>query len=290
MKSMTGYGRATAPFGSSTLTVQVTSVNRKSLDLTVSIPEQWEALEAKVGELVRKYAARGKVHVDIEITGSDGAADFHWDEKAVAEIVERLKGFATRSSIDFSPTPELLWQIANSQRKEGDLGSSETAQPVVLGALESALRQFAEMRAKEGGALLSDLLARLQVLQTHVQAVADRAPHVPKNYREQLGLRLRQAGLELNVEDERVLKEVALFADRCDVSEELTRLRSHLDQFNSHLKSDAEIGRKAEFILQEMGREVHTIGSKANDLTISRHVIELKNELERIREQMANVE
>jgi uncharacterized protein (TIGR00255 family) len=102
--------------------------------------------------------------------------------------------------------------------------------------------------------------------------------------------RLREAGLQLDLDDERVLKEMALFADRCDVSEELTRLRSHLQQFESLLKSEGEIGRKAEFILQEIGREVHTIGSKANDLTIARHVIELKNELERVREQIANVE
>ena len=102
--------------------------------------------------------------------------------------------------------------------------------------------------------------------------------------------RLRQSGLELDVNDERVLREIALFADRTDVTEELTRLRSHLDQFTTLLKSDAEIGRKSEFILQEVGREVNTIGSKANDLTISKAVIELKNELERIREQIANVE
>ena len=117
-----------------------------------------------------------------------------------------------------------------------------------------------------------------------------RAPQVTAGYREQLLARLRQAGLELDVNDERVLKEVALFADRCDVTEELTRLRSHLEQFTALIKSHGEVGRKSEFILQEIGREVNTIGSKANDLTISRAVIELKNELERVREQMANVE
>ena len=146
------------------------------------------------------------------------------------------------------------------------------------------------MRGNEGAALLKDLLARVQILRDHVLLVSERAAQVPKNYREQLMQRLRQAGLELDLGDERVLKEVALFADRCDITEELTRLGSHFDQFTAHLKSEAEIGRKAEFILQEMGREVHTIGSKANDLVISRSVIELKNELERIREQIANVE
>ena len=146
------------------------------------------------------------------------------------------------------------------------------------------------MRAREGSALLTDFLTRIATLQTHVTAISTRAPQVPKNYREQLMQRLRQAGLELDLTDDRVLKEVALFADRCDISEELTRLGSHLEQFTGLVKGSAEIGRKAEFILQEIGREVHTIGSKANDLTISRAVIELKNELERIREQIANVE
>ena len=146
------------------------------------------------------------------------------------------------------------------------------------------------MRAKEGEALLVDFIKRSETLHRHVEAIANRAPQVPANYREQLMKRLRDAGLELDLEDERVLREIALFADRCDVTEEITRLRSHFDQFAGLLKSDGEIGRKSEFILQEIGREVNTIGSKANDVTIARAVIELKNELERVREQMANVE
>jgi uncharacterized protein (TIGR00255 family) len=123
-----------------------------------------------------------------------------------------------------------------------------------------------------------------------MDAVAARAPAVAPAYRAQLMKRLRDAGLELDLEDERVLREIALFADRCDISEEITRFRSHLEQLAALLKSGDEIGRKADFILQEMGREANTIGSKANDLAISKLVIELKNELERVREQMANVE
>jgi uncharacterized protein (TIGR00255 family) len=127
-------------------------------------------------------------------------------------------------------------------------------------------------------------------LHTATEAIAQRAPQISGVYREQLMQRLRQAGLELDLSDERVLKEVALFADRCDITEEITRMRSHLSQFKDLLRSKGEIGRKAEFILQEIGREIHTIGSKANDLQISQRVIEFKNELERIREQIANVE
>ncbi|HWA09267.1 MAG TPA: YicC/YloC family endoribonuclease [Opitutaceae bacterium] len=290
MNSMTGYGRASAPLGTYTLTVQVSSVNRKTLDLTVALPEEWEALEPAIGELVRKVAVRGKVHVDLELTGAKGAEEHPWDEQAASEAVDRLAAFAKREGVDFQPTPELLWQIANSQRRGADRPHADEARPVVERALGEALRGFAAMRAREGEALLVDFLTRLGLLAKQIAVVAERAPQVPAHYREQFLKRLREAGLDLDPADERVLKEIALFADRCDVSEELTRLRSHLDQLTTLLKSGGEIGRKSEFILQEIGREVHTIGSKANDLAISRAVIELKNELERIREQIANVE
>lgn len=290
MRSMTGYGRATATIGSDTLTVQVNSVNRKTLDLTMKIPESWESLEPAIGEVARKHASRGKVHIDIELTGAPGERQEVWDETAATETLKRLAAFAAKQGVAFAPSPELLWDIVRSQRKTDDFPSTESAQPAVFATLETALKAFAAMRAKEGEALLADFLARIATLKRHIDAVALRAPAVPALYREQLLQRLRTAELELNLEDERVLKEIALFADRCDVTEELTRLASHLGQFETLLKSGGEIGRKSEFILQEIGREVNTIGSKANDLTISRAVIELKNELERVREQIANVE
>lgn len=290
MKSMTGYGRATAALGGFTLTVQVSSVNRKTLDLTVKLAEEWEGLEPAIGELVRKFAARGKVHVDIEFTGDKSAPAAIWDEAAAAEALKRVAAFAKKQKIPFEPTAELLWQVANAQKRGTEIPASDTAEPVVTATLTKALRAFAAMRAKEGESLMVDFIKRSELLHRHVEAIATRAPNVPANYREQLMKRLRDAGLELDLNDERVLREIALFADRCDVTEEITRLRSHFEQFAALLKSDAEIGRKAEFILQEIGREVNTIGSKANDLTISRSVIELKNELERVREQIANVE
>jgi uncharacterized protein (TIGR00255 family) len=287
---MTGYGRATAAIGSFTLTVQVSSVNRKTLDLAISLPDEWESLESSVAEQVRKVAARGRISVLVELTGTKGTSEVVWDEAEVNAAIDRLAALAAARGLSFAPTPELLWSVANSQRKNAELPVAEEAGATVAEALAEALRAFVAMRAQEGEALLVDFLARLRVLKGHVDAVAARAPLVAPGYRELLLQRLRQAGLELDVNDERVLREIALFADRCDITEELTRLRSHLDQFTALLKSDAEIGRKAEFILQEIGREVNTIGSKANDLTISKAVIELKNELERVREQIANVE
>jgi len=289
MNSMTGYGRATASLGNLTLTVQINSVNRRGLDLSLKLPDEWQAFESSVGEAVRKVALRGKVHVEVEVTGkSTATAD--WDQAAVATTLEQLALLAQARGIKFSPTSELLWQIANAQRTSAKLPADEATAKLLEETLGEALRGFAAMRAREGEALLVDFMGRFEKLQSAVATIAQRAPLVPVAYRDLLLQRLRQLELTLDITDERVLKEVALFADRCDVTEEITRLRSHFTQFIELLRAAGEVGRKAEFILQEIGREIHTIGSKANDLAVSRQVIEFKNELERVREQMANVE
>lgn len=293
MQSMTGFGRATAALGNYSLTVQVSSVNRKTLDLTQKLPADWDALETEITEQVRQVASRGKIHVSVELTGASAATGVNeivWDDATVGRALDRLAALASQRGVTLPPSPELLWQVASAHRQSSRAPELDTVNEVVSATISEALRAFAEMRAKEGAALLTDFLTRLDTLSRHVAAVAERAPQVTVAYREALLKRLRDAGLELDVNDERVLKEIALFADRCDIAEELTRLGSHLEQFRTLIRSKGEIGRKAEFILQEIGREVHTIGSKANDLEIARNVIELKNELERIREQIANVE
>ncbi len=284
MKSMTGFGRATADVGETMVVVQVNSVNRKTLDLTVRLPEAWLPMEPKIIEKVREVAARGKIYLNVGSEaqgGSEGQTSAH---------LARLADLAEKNNITFEPDAQLLWEISNDRRAMTEPELSEAIEVAILDATEEALRGFAAMRAKEGEALMIDFLTRVDALRKHVTSVAKRAPEVVSGYREQLFKRLGDADLELDLGDERVLREVALFADRCDISEELTRLQSHLAQFEEHIRGEGEIGRKAEFILQEISREIHTIGSKANDLEISKRVIELKNELERIREQIANVE
>ena len=290
MNSMTGYGRATAPLGSYTLTVQVNSVNRKTLDLMVALPHDWESLEPEVAATVRQAVVRGKVHVDVELTGGAAAAEAAWNEEGVTQTLTRFRALAAKQGVPFKASADLLWQIASAERQPRQFPTVAAGQPVVMTVLKEALQGFVAMRATEGTALQADLLARISVLKRQVETIAARAPLVPGLYRDQLLKRLREAGLALDPGDERVLKEIALFADRCDLSEELTRLRSHLEQFDQLLRSEGEIGRKAEFILQEISRESHTVGSKANDLTIAKAVIEFKNELERVREQIANIE
>lgn len=273
-----------AAIGDGNVVVQVNSVNRKSLDLSVRLPEVWSGLEPKIGAAVREVASRGKVHVQIGLEAGPGGA------AQVKASLERLEKLTSAAGMAFEPDTRLIWEMANDRRASAEPELDEDLENAILQATEEALRSFSAMRAQEGEALLIDFLSRVDALKRHVAAVAERAPDVPAGYRETLFKRLREADLELEVDDERVLREVALFADRCDITEELTRLDSHLDQFEKHIRGEGEIGRKAEFILQEIGREIHTIGSKANDLTIAKQVIELKNEMERIREQIANVE
>jgi uncharacterized protein (TIGR00255 family) len=289
MNSMTGYGRATATLGNQTLGVQVNSVNRRGLDLTMKLPDDWQVFESAVGDAVRKQVQRGKVHVSVEVAGQ-GPAAADWDPEALDAALDQLTKFARSKHISFEVTGELLWSIASSQRSGAKLPADDETGALLLKTLAEALRGLGAMRAKEGEALLVDFLGRLEKLHAAVEAIAQRAPQISGVYKEQLMQRLRTAGLGLDVNDERVLKEVALFADRADITEEITRLRHHLSQLKALFRVEGEIGRKAEFMLQEIGREIHTIGSKANDLAISQRVIEFKNELERIREQIANVE
>ncbi len=287
---MTGFGRGASALGAATVSVRVTSVNRKALDLKIALPEAWSELEVAVAEEVRKVALRGAIQLRVELAAANGAGEIDFDESAAAAWLARLRGFAQAQGKPFEADAQTVAAVALQFRRRVEPPAAAEAQAAVLAAVREALAGFAAMRAVEGAALLKDFEARLALLGEHVEAIAARAPAVVAAAREALLKRLREAGLELRVDDERVLKEIALFADRCDIAEELTRFRSHHAQLKKLLAGPGEVGRKAEFILQEMGREVNTTGAKANDYEIARRVIELKNELERIKEQIANVE
>lgn len=290
MNSMTGFGRGSAALGMATLAVRVTSVNRKAFDLKITLPEAWSELEASIAEEVRKVASRGAVQLRIELAGAQGTGEADFDEPAATAWLARLRAFAAAQGERFTPDAQAIASVAGQFRRRLEAPPVAEAQAVVLATVREALAGLASMRATEGATLRADFEARLALLSEHIEAIALRAPEVVKSAKEALLKRLREAGLELRVDDERVLREVALFADRCDIAEELTRFRSHHAQLKKLLAGSGEIGRKAEFILQEMGREVNTTGAKANDYEIARRVIELKNELERIKEQIANVE
>lgn len=291
IRSMTGYGRAVMVGGGLLqAVVEITSVNRKNLDIAVSAPREWQRLESGVGEVLKKYVLRGRlnVSVSVESPGSGEATLFNADE--VKRALSELSALSESLGIPFEPDVDLLFSIAASIRGKVGLPAAESIQESLYEAVEKAAVEMAAMRRNEGEAIQRDLATRVEELRGQVESIREAAGGVVPDYRETLLRRLRQSGLDFVLDDERVLKEIAIFADRCDISEELTRLGSHFEQFEECLQSLDPVGRKLEFLLQEIGREFNTIGSKANDRAISRLVIESKNELERIREQVQNIE
>ncbi len=286
---MTGFGAGGAV---REVGAEAASVNRKGLEVAVSLPREWSALEGQVTELARAKLSRGHVRLTITLqkTGAANPGAPTWDETAVAAALEQLRTLAGRVGVPFTADAELLLRLAQSTGGEAALPSAEEAAPAVLAAATAALEQLAAARRREGEALQRDLSARVATLARLRTEIAPLAPVSISRYREGLHTRLRQIGLEVDLNDERILREIALFADRCDIEEELTRLASHLAQFEKTLAGDGPAGRQLDFLCQEIHREINTIGSKAQHLEITRRVLEAKNELERIREQVQNIE
>lgn len=290
MKSMTGFGRCEKAEDGVVVALQVSSVNRKNLEVVCSLPKNLQRLERTIQEKVRAVAGRGRFQFSIEIKQESAATGGLPGDAQIDAAIARLKGVADRHDSEFVVDSQLL--VALSRLLEGEAADipEELVEKLLLEAVDESLSQLVAMREREGKALKADLNSRRENLATLVSKVKELAPGMVSKHRENLFARLEQAGLELNVEDERVLKEVALFADRCDVSEEVTRLESHFSQLSELLEKDEPVGRPLEFLLQEVGREINTTGSKASLIEISKLVMEMKNEMERIREQVANVE
>ena len=290
IRSMTGFGRAQLNLDGMDLSVEVSSVNRRNLELSVSMPREWQSLERAFAPLVRDCVHRGKLQIQIQATPAAGEAGFTWDTAGFDASLKRLEEAARRHGIPWEPDAGTLARVAALNKVEMVLPSVERVSQPLLDTLSEAIRALVEMRETEGAALRLDLDERLDSLGTELDTIRQLSTDTVPVYREMLMQRLRQSDLELDLEDERILKEVALFADKCDIAEEITRLDSHLDQFRTILEEGGVVGRKLEFLLQEVNREYNTIGSKGNNLGISRCVIEAKNEIERIREQLQNIE
>ena len=290
MKSMTGYGRGTHAVGEWETTVQTSSVNRKSLEVSVSMPRAWQWLEPEIGRQVRAVAQRGRIQVAVECVAVNGPGIASIDEVAIDAMIEKLGLYAKKRGHRFEPDAAFLLQLTLA-RTEGPEGpETDQLTELVMPALNQALGAMVGMREREGAVLANDLLARVEGLRALTVRITKASEGTVIDRRDQLIQRLNQMDLEIDLSDERVLKEIALFADRCDISEELIRLASHLDQLGDHCRSDGPVGRTLDFLLQEVSREIHTVGSKANNLEISHLVIDFKNEIERIREQVQNIE
>lgn len=293
MKSMTGYGRGDASQDGFKVTVELSSVNRKQGEISVVLPSQMETLEAQIRDVINRHVSRGRLTVRVSLHAGEGAmsARMHLNIPLAKAYARELGRLAKQLKL---PGPVTLDQLARAPgvfQTDEELAVEEDFWPAVQKALRKALSGLLHTREREGEHLARDLESRITSMRHAAAKIQKHAPTVAEHYRSQLIERIKSAGIDApGTEDDRLLKEVVYFADRSDISEELTRLQSHFQQFNDCRKSKEPVGRMLDFLAQEMNREVNTIGSKANDSLISREVVTLKAELERFREQAQNVE
>ena len=291
MNSMTGFGAATAPLGGSSIRVEISGVNRKQTEIAVALPRAWAALETTVRDTVATAVSRGRVNVTFTLQstpGACGALALNRDKLAALTATLSEAESTLGRSIDTSLDALLRLGII-AEETETDL-PLETVETAAIPALREALEAFITLRAQEGANMKRDLLARIGTLREFRNQLMARAAGVATRHREVLLKRLEESGLPLPADDERIIKEIALFADRCDVSEETTRLLSHLDQFERICDKPEAVGRTLDFLCQEIFRELNTTGSKANDAELAQLVVTAKTELEKIREQVQNIE
>ena len=291
MNSMTGFGAATAPLGGSSIRVEISGVNRKQTEIAVALPRAWAALETTVRDTVATAVSRGRVNVTFTLQSTPGAAGalaLNRDKLAALTATLSEAEATLGRSIDTSLDALLRLGII-AEETETDL-PLETVEAAAVPALREALEAFVTLRAQEGANMKRDLLARIGTLREFRNQLMARAAGVATRHREVLLKRLAESGLPLPADDERIIKEIALFADRCDVSEEMTRLESHLNQFEAICAKSEPVGRTLDFLCQEIFRELNTTGSKANDAELAQMVVSAKTELEKIREQVQNIE
>lgn len=288
---MTGYGRGEAADGATKFSVELNSVNRKQSEIVANLPRDLAELEPRIRETINEKISRGRLNVLVTVQQSaNGNRSLALDTELARSYHDAMRALQKELEAPGEITIGTILQAPGVMRVPEQTLDPRKAWPVVEEALAAALGELIKMREREGKHLAKDLIHRLKTLRAEIKQVRALHPGVAKRYRAALLDRLEKAGLDIALDDERILKEISLFADRSDVSEELTRLESHLAQFAHHLRRNEPVGRALEFIAQEIGRELNTLGAKANDAEISKHVVACKAELEKIREQIQNLE
>ena len=293
MKSMTGYGRGECAQSGFKITVELSAVNRRQSEISLNLPRELEMLEAPIRDAINAKIARGRVVARVSVHAGAGilSARMHINLPLAKAYTAELKRLAKQLKLAGDVTLDQLIRAPGVLQTDEELVEAEKIYPVIEKALKQALTALVTMRSREGAHLAQDLAAHVAIMRKAVRKIQRQAPLTAENYRQQLIERIRGAGLgSPEPDDERLLREIILFADRSDISEELTRLQSHFQQFEDCRKSKDPVGRTLDFLAQEMNREINTIGSKANDAVISREVVTLKAELEKFREQAQNVE
>ena len=291
MKSMTGYGRAKEERDGKTITVELRAVNHRYLDCTVKAPRQYGFLDDAVKKAAAARIARGKVEifvgVEVEEGGDVAVTVNHQLAKRYLDALHDLsETYGLRDDVTMMTLAKLP-DVLGSERIEQD---AEAMTREVLAVFDKACDGFDQMRLREGEKLAEDVRGRCAAIERMVGEVETRSPERVKEYREKLLARMQEVLADTSIDETRILTEAAIYADKTAVDEETVRLRSHLHQMDGMLQETQPIGRKLDFLVQEMNREANTIGSKANDVAMARIVVDIKSEIEKIREQIQNIE
>jgi uncharacterized protein (TIGR00255 family) len=290
---MTGHGEAHRHADGVSVGVEVRTVNNRYLKFSFRATEGYQSLEPQVESLVRQHVRRGTIQVSLLIDREPTAEDYRLNEVVLKGYLAQLEHLVGKAARDTAvPIASLLALPGVVREPTAGLELIESQWPLIESVLADALTNLDKMRADEGRSMGTDLAANARAIAAELAAVERRAPQVVDAYRSRLSDRLNKLLGELGVQIQPadIVREVGIFAERSDIAEEIVRLRSHLEQFDTVMATDESSGRKLEFLTQEMFRETNTIGSKANDAEIARHVIEMKSAIERMREMIQNVE
>ena len=291
IKSMTGFGRSELVTEECKLSVEIKAVNHRYLDLSIKMPKKFNYFEAAMRNLLKEYIQRGKV--DVFITYEDYTKEklcLKYNSALAAEYMKNFEQMAEQFGLENDVTASVLARCPEVLTMEQALEDEEHTWELLEGVLKKAAEGFVQTRVAEGGHLKQDLLGKLEYMVSIVDYIEERSPRVLEDYRNRLLDKVRDMLGSASVDEARILTEVTIFADKVCVDEETVRLKSHIESMKRELLSGGSVGRKLDFIAQEMNRESNTILSKSNDLTISNHAIELKTEIEKVREQIQNIE
>ncbi|MGL4774415.1 MAG: YicC/YloC family endoribonuclease [Clostridium sp.] len=292
VKSMTSFGRATSEEGSERVySVEMKSVNHRYLDMNIRMPKIMYSFEEKIRKMISSSLNRGKVDIFINSKNygkNEGVAELNKDlaQSYINCLKELVSEFGVRDDISATAISRLPEVITVVEKEENAEEIFKEISPLV----EEALKMMENMRVAEGSELKEDILSKLTIIEGHVKEIEKIADAVPTNYKRKLEERIKELTSNVEVDQSRIAMEVALFADKATVDEEITRLYSHITQMRETLNLSEPIGRKLDFIIQEMNRETNTIGSKSSDMDMTNIVINIKNLIEKIREQVQNIE
>ena len=291
LKSMTGFGRANERIGALDVTVEIRAVNHRFFEFSCRLPRAYQFLEEKLKAFCQQSISRGKIELSVFIENNSENAAVVEVNRAYAKgyicaLKELAKEFKIKNDIKAS---SFIGNTDIFKARRNEL-PDELVSDAVMTVTEKALDSFIEMRKTEGERLCSDIASRTETILSRVALVEERSPETVKAYRERLEQKVRELLENASVDEQRLITETAIFADKVAVDEETVRLRSHIKQLNSLLSESAPMGKKLDFIVQEMNREANTIGSKCQDVDIAHIVVDIKSEIEKIREQIQNIE